>query len=260
MKGGLSEFQAEVSGFSGPFDLLCYLVENGSLEAAGISVGQAVKIYGAYLANTRHVSVDVVSEFLAMAASLVLSKIKSLIPGVSAPRGEAPEPDEGAAPAESMEGQLSRYRPYRKAASFLMGKKEGQDMRFLRSCAYEGPQTWDLGDLYGLCTIWWDLLGERQERPVTGLREDLPWDGEWDGAPLPLPDEEQIELKMEEIREILRGAPRIAFSTLLGNRGALRVFIVTLLALLELSRRGAVRIAQEELFGDVLVFDAQNLY
>ena len=147
MKGGLSEFQAEVSGFSGPFDLLCYLVENGSLEAAGISVGQAVKIYGAYLANTRHVSVDVVSEFLAMAASLVLSKIKSLIPGVSAPRGEAPEPYEEAA-RRKRGGALSRYRPYRKAASFLMGKKEGQDMRFLRSCAMRAPRRGTLG----ICT------------------------------------------------------------------------------------------------------------
>ena len=106
---------------------------------------------------------DVVSEFLAMAASLVLSKIKSLIPGVSAPRGEAPEPDEEAAPAESMEEQLSRYRPYRKAASFLWGKKR-QDMRFLRSCV-EGPPDGTLG----ICTPLHNMvgsLGERQERPL----------------------------------------------------------------------------------------------
>ncbi len=76
----LSGFQAEVSGFSGPFDLLCYLVENRQLDAAGISVGQAVRIYGAYLANTRRVSVAVISEFLVLAASLVLNKIRSLLP------------------------------------------------------------------------------------------------------------------------------------------------------------------------------------
>ena len=65
----LSGFQADIDGFSGPFDLLCYLVENRQLEAARISVGQVVRIYGAYLANTGKVSVAVVSEFLSMASS-----------------------------------------------------------------------------------------------------------------------------------------------------------------------------------------------
>ncbi len=258
MRSGLSEFQADVSGFSGPFDLLCYLVENGQLEAAGISVGQAVRIYGAYLANTRHVSVEVVSDFLAMAASLVLAKIKSLIPGSRASHDENPEQDGGVSPETDVEERLLRYRPYRKASSFLGRKKEEQDRRFYRSSAEDGPRTWDLGDLYGLCTIWWDLIEERREEASSGRAARLYWDDDWDGAPLPLPDEEQIDLKMMEIEEILRKTPQAAFSALVEKGGPVGVFVVTLLALLELCRRGAVRISQEELFGDVLVFDAQN--
>jgi len=129
----LSGFQAEVSGFSGPFDLLCYLVENRQLDAAGISVGQAVRIYGAYLANTRRVSVAVVSEFLTLAASLVLNKIRSLLPG----KAGGQEDDQSGMEDEPLDGydveeKLSRYRPYRKAAFFLWNRKEKQDFVFFR--------------------------------------------------------------------------------------------------------------------------------
>lgn len=123
----LSGFQAEVSGFSGPFDLLCYLVENRQLDAAGISVGQAVRIYGAYLANTRRVSVAVISEFLVLAASLVLNKIRSLLPGKTAEQEDGPCGTEEESRDEfDVEEKLSRYRPYRKASAFLWNKKKSR--------------------------------------------------------------------------------------------------------------------------------------
>ena len=257
MKSGLSDFQAEVSGFSGPFDLLCYLVENGRLEAAGISVGQAVRIYGAYLANTRHVSMAVVSDFLAMAASLVLSKIKSLIPGSRPTSDEEETFGDGEPSGEDVEERLSRYRPYRTASAFLRDKKEEQDLMFSRTNAKEGPATWDLGDLYGLCTIWWDLLEELKGSsppvdPDSGRSE------EWDGAPAPVPDEAQIDMKMLEIMKVLGESSGAAFSSLVERGSPVGVFVVTLLALLELSRRGAVRIVQKELFGDVFIYDARG--
>ncbi|MGI6252031.1 MAG: segregation and condensation protein A [Aminivibrio sp.] len=253
---GLSDFQAEVSGFSGPFDLLCYLVENGELEAAGISVGHAVKIYGAYLANTRHVSVAVVSEFLAMAASLILAKIKSLIPGSSAGREADGEDPEQPAPEPDVEEQLARYRPYRRAASFLQDKKERQDRKFSPALWSEESQTWDLGDLYGLCTIWWDLLESWRGTGTVRTSSDCFWEDGLDGAPLPLPDEEQIDMKMLEIKGALETVSEISFSSLVMRGDTVGSFVVTLLALLELCRKGAVKIVQEALFGDVLILSA----
>jgi segregation and condensation protein A len=251
----LSVFQAEVSGFSGPFDLLCYLVENRQLDAAGISVGQAVRIYGAYLANTRRVSVAVVSEFLTLAASLVLNKIRSLLPGKTAGGEDEPSGMEEMALDEyDVEGKLSRYRPYRKAALLLWNRKEKQDLVFFRPSSEEEGQSWDLGNLYGLCSLWWDLLEEKRASCPSGKTSCMDRDDDWEGMPVPLPDEEQIDMKISEIMGILHNVPAVSFSHLLGNSRSVRVFVVTLLSLLEMSRMGRIRIVQEELFRDVLIY------
>lgn len=251
----LSGFQAEVSGFSGPFDLLCYLVENRQLDAAGISVGQAVRIYGAYLANTRRVSVAVVSEFLTLAASLVLNKIRFLLPG----KAGGQEDDQSGMEDEPLDGydveeKLSRYRPYRKAAFFLWNRKEKQDFVFFRPSSGEEGQSWDLGDLYGLCSLWWDLLEEKRASGSSGKLSWMDREDDWEGMPVPLPDEEQIDMKISEIMGILKKSPAFSFSGLLGNGRNVGVFVVTLLSLLEMSRMGRIRIVQEELFRDVLIY------
>ena len=250
----LSGFQAEVSGFSGPFDLLCYLVENRQLDVAGISVGQAVRIYGAYLANTRRVSVAVVSEFLTLAASLVLNKIRSLLPGKTGEQEHDFSCAEESPGEFDVEEKLSRYRPHRKAALFLWNKKVKQDLFFSRPASGDEGQTWDLGDLYGLCTLWWDILEEKRASGSSGKPSRMGREDDWEGMPVPLPDEEQIDLKISEILGILKKSPAVPFSKLLGNSRSVSVFVVTLLSLLEMSRMGRIRIVQEELFRDVLIY------
>ncbi len=245
---GLDEFQADVEGFSGPFDLLCHLVETGQLEVASISLGEVVRIYGAYLANTRKVSVGVVSNFLSMAASLVLKKIHALFPVPERPADDLSGAVE--AGGEDVLERLSRYRPYRRAAERLLDRKERQDRFFLRLEPDAEEQTWYLGDLYRLCRLWWSLL-ETRKRTLrsSGAEGDvfLP------GIPVSVPDEELIENRMAELRASLAASSVVRLSELLPLRGASSLFIVTILALLELSRAGTIRIVQKELFHDLFI-------
>ena len=243
----IAGFHADIDGFSGPFDLLCSLVESRELEAARISVGQVVRIYGAYLANTGKVPVSVVSEFLVLAASLVLNKVVSLLPGRESAGGETAEE----VPGEVLE-KLARYRPYRAAARHLLVLKERQDRFFCRIVPEDGEASYDLGDLFSLCRLWWNLIGERKSSP--GNKALFP-DGEreWDGIPSALPEEEQIGRKIEEIRGLLERGAGERLSCLLRKNRSVSMFVVTLLALLEMSRAGLVRIIQEELFGDVVI-------
>jgi len=247
----LSGFQADIDGFSGPFDLLCYLVENRQLEVARISVGQVVRIYGAYLANTGKVSVAVVSEFLSMASSLVLNKIRSLFP-----QRETDEDDNDYSfidEGENVEEKLSRYRPYRSAAAFLAMCRERQDKMFARESEEIEEPSWGLGDLFGLCSIWWDLL--EAHRGTAGEEKNfLSDDGMYmEGVPAPLPDEAQIEKKISEIMAGLQGKQRVCLSELLGENNTASAFVVILLSLLEMSRMGYIRLYQEVLFQDVLI-------
>ncbi len=248
---GFGEFSADVEGFSGPFDLLCFLVESGALETARISVGQIVRIYGAYLANTRHVSVETVSEFLFLAATLVLAKARSLLP-----RREAdPAAGEEVADDGDVLEKISRYRPYRIAAGRLRAGKERQDRIFFRpSDEEEEEQFGNLGDLYALCRQWWDIFESRRGSLPRSSRIEFFASEDWDGIPSALPEEEQIEGKISEILARLAGCGSIRFSQLLDGKGKAALFVVTLLALLEMARMGRIRMEQEALFHDVVFY------
>ena len=248
---GFGEFSADVEGFSGPFDLLCFLVESGALETARISVGQIVRIYGAYLANTRHVSVETVSEFLFLAATLVLAKARSLLPRREADPAAGEEvPDDG----DVLE-RISRYRPYRIAAGRLRAGKERQDRIFFRpSDEEEEEQFGNLGDLYALCRQWWDIFESRRGSLPRSSRSDFFASEDWDGIPSALPEEEQIEGKISEILARLAGCGSLRFSQLLDGNEKAALFVVTLLALLEMARMGRIRMEQEALFHDVVFY------
>ena len=73
----------------------------------------------------------------------------------------------------------------------------------------------------------------------------------WDDIPDAIPEERQVEQRMEELLRSIR-KKELSLRDLLEERNK-KILIVTLLALLEMSRLGMVRITQSETLGDVLV-------
>ena len=104
----MTDFDVNIDGYSGPFDLLCSLVESGKFQVSGIKISQLIKIYGLYLVKTRQSPADTLADFFYMTAGLLLEKTRSLLPNYD---DDTPStvPDERAF-IESLE----RYRPYRK--------------------------------------------------------------------------------------------------------------------------------------------------
>ncbi|MDR2136755.1 MAG: segregation/condensation protein A, partial [Synergistaceae bacterium] len=200
--------EVAIEGFSGPFDLLCRLVESRQMQASKIKVAQLVRIYGAYLAQTKKASVEALIEFFYQAAGLLLQKTLSLLP--AAPEDFAPEED-GELPIteEELMERLARYRPYRSATAWLEERKARQDRCFRRLPPDDDAQTdpvYDIGDLYFLSRVWWGLIDRASAKKK--LRTDFDWREEtWDGMPEALPEESQIQSRIEELEEKLAGAP-----------------------------------------------------
>ena len=233
-------FQIEIEGFSGPLDLLCHMIDQGRIEAAQISVAEVISIYGAYLAQTGGLPIASVAEFIAQAARLVRQKASSLLP-----RYEIHEDDGEIAvldDTENVESLLERYRPYREAVSRLIGLKEKADRRRFRKGEALDP-FFDLGDLYSLSLQWLELLNRRRSARLELLDED-----DWDD------DEVQVENRMERVLERLTAfSEGLSLRSLLKEEPGRGALVVTLLALLELSRRNFVTLVQKELFGDVFI-------
>lgn len=253
----MESFEVRVEGFSGPLDLLCHLVESRQFEASKIRVSQLVRIYGAYLAQTRKASADTLADFFYMAAGLLLEKARSLLPGYDEPEEEDmdPELDEAALLAA-----LARYRPYRAAARWLWEKREKEARSFRRPSLAETSSApretvYDIGDLYFLSRVWWGLFerfcrDRRQEKEE--LLDEL-GDSVWDGMPEALPDEAQIENRILELGGLLSEEGSLSLNALCRSARSVKLLVVTLLALLEMCRMGKIAIEQERLFDDVKV-------
>ena len=261
-----SNIEISIDGFTGPLDLLCHLVENRQMQASKIKVAQLVRIYGAYLSKTRNASADVISEFFFMAANLLLHKVLSLLPSNTDNSSSGLEEDElyeDVISEEELLARMSRFSPYRTATNLLLERKNKQDRKFnriaLQADVPDGKLVlvYDLGDLYYLSKLWWDLL-EAKTKKNNLVNEFDEEDECWDGVPGSLPDEARIQTRIEEISAKLRKSPMLYLSALIEEQKALSVrsvstIVVTLLALLEMCRMKRISIFQEELFGEIRI-------
>ncbi len=228
------------------------------MQASHIKVAHLVRIYSTYLARTRSASVETIAEFFFMVAGLLLEKTRSLLPDVSA---ETDTDDE----TPSLEDEeiletLARYRPYREAARWFWERREAELRRFRRiveesKVSSAGELEYPIGDLYVLSRIWWGLFerytqSRRQERSKLWEEADT---GNWDGVPEALPEESQIQSRIEELEERLSQESILSLRLLCAAAGSVKFLVVTLLALLEMCRMGKISIEQETLFSDVKI-------
>lgn len=242
--------EVSVEGFTGPLDLLCSLVESRQMQASKIKISQLVKIYGAYLSHTQNASAEVMAEFFFMAARILLQKVLSLLPSDVPDYIEEDDADPGISEEELL-SRLSRFHPYREATVWLQNARARQQRRFRRIAQSEpDAPIYELGDLYSLCKLWWQLLAQAEKRREQAFNEIFSDEGEWDGIPESVPDEARIQNRIEEIEEKLRISPHISLSSLIISK-SVQILVVTLLALLEMCRMRKISISQEEPFGEV---------
>ncbi|MDR2779731.1 MAG: segregation/condensation protein A [Synergistaceae bacterium] len=246
-------FQITLQDFSGPLDLLCHLVESNAMEASSVKLADVLSQYVSYLVTAQKTSLAEIAEFFSLASRLLIRKVRSLLPKTSDEDGSAAgdetfdgdgaEDDELS--EETLAAMLERFKPYRLAVVRLDEMKMRRERSFVRISDEGGPPWFDIGDLYSLATLWWNLADEyarsRARSPMTDFMEDIP-----DAAP----QEVQVDGRMDDIRSLLAKTQKTKLSSLLEYFGG-GALIVTLLALLELSRLGGLGMTQAQEWGDV---------
>ena len=240
-------FEVRLGSFSGPLDLLCHLVESRELDAVKLNMFELVSQYISFLVSARGATLNELAEFFSFASRLILRKVHSLLPGQEAEDEEELPPEDYIQSPEELEAILSRYKPYRAAARRLASAKEEREKYFLRVMDEEDNYYYDLGDLETLASKWWETLARYEERTQTEAYDSD--EALWDEIPDAMPEERQIEQRMSELMFIVKGK-RQPLAALLSDRNP-KTLIVTLLALLEMSRMGLVHLIQQETLGGV---------
>lgn len=118
-------YRVRIDSFEGPFDLLLYLVSRQKVDIGSISITQIVDQYLAYVERMRELDLDVASDFLLVASTLLEIKAASLVPH-EAP-DEAPDEWEDLTPDEARDILIERliaYKKYKNASAALGARFE----------------------------------------------------------------------------------------------------------------------------------------
>lgn len=244
----MSSIDVKLTAFEGPLDLLLFLIEKNKVNIYDIPIVTITEQYLEYVNQMEQNDMDVMSEFLVMAATLIRIKAKMLLPG----QEEEQENEED--PREELVRRLLEYKMYKYAAYELrdMQLDAGRTVYKKPTIPKEVRQYKEEIDpallvdgmtLAKLNEIFKSVM-RRQLDKVDPIRSKF---GTIEK------EEVNIEDKMTEIRETVRGLRGISFRTLLDMQAGKLNIIVTFLSVLELMKVGAITIRQEELFGDIVI-------
>ncbi len=120
-------YTIRIDAFEGPFDLLLFFIERDELDIYDIPIAKITDDFLAYVHTLESLNIDMASEFILVAASLMRIKAKMLIP-----RKEVDEEGNEIDPREELIQRLIEYKAYKEATNELREKEEARSLSFPR--------------------------------------------------------------------------------------------------------------------------------
>lgn len=120
-------YKIKIQQFEGPFDLLLFFIERDELDIYDIPIAKITDDFLAYIKNLETLNIDVASEFILVAATLMRIKAKMLIP-----RKEIDEEGNEIDPREELTQRLLEYKKYKDILDDMRKLEEDRSFRFER--------------------------------------------------------------------------------------------------------------------------------
>jgi segregation and condensation protein A len=238
-------YQVKTDVFEGPFDLLLHLVSRQKLDVSAISIATVADQYLEHIDKMADLDLDVASDFLLVAATLLEIKAASLLPKDEVFFGDELDDLSPEEARDILVARLLAYKQFKNAAGELSARMEAVDHMHPRQAGLEQeflglmPDYLEGLTLRGLAVICADL---QHRREVFLLEAEHV-------ASMPI----SLELHAESVRRRLRRDGVARFSELLGEDPNPEIVVVTLLAILELYKRGQADVKQDAMFGDIVI-------
>ena len=232
--------------FEGPLDLLLHPIEKNKVSIYDIPIAEITDQYLEYVSQMEREDLNVVSEFLVMAATLLDIKSRMLLPAEVNEEGEEEDPR-----AELVE-RLLEYKMYKYMAFELKDRELDAEKVFYKNptipkevARYEPPV--DLDKLLDGLTLAklqriFESVMKRREDKVDPIRSNF---GTIRQEPV------SLEEKITSVMDYARKHRRFSFRAMLERQGDKLEVVVTFLAVLELMKIGKIHLTQEHLFDDM---------
>ena len=219
------ELTVKLQVFEGPLDLLLYLLEKNKVNIYDIPIVEITEQYMEYIREMKRQDLEVLSEFLVMAATLVDIKSRMLLP--SNPDSEEEEED----PRAELVQQLLEYKMY-KCMAYELKDRQMDAGRVM----YKKPTIPEEVRAYEPPVDIHELISDITLSRLHEIFESI-----------------MLEDKMEDLKKYAAGHRHFSFRGLLTAQSSKVEVIVTFLAILELMKMGTIRISQEHIFDDIQI-------
>ncbi|BCZ28583.1 segregation and condensation protein A [Claveliimonas bilis] len=234
--------------FEGPLDLLLHLIDKNKIDIYDIPIVEITNQYMEYIRAMEKEDLNVMSEFLLMAATLLDIKCRMLLPKEINEEGQEEDP------RQELVEQLLQYKMYKYMAYELRDRQvEGERAIYREPDIPEEVQEYvepvNLEELLGDLTlaklnrIFRDVM-RRQDEKIDPIRSGF---GKIEKEEVSLPE------KLDYVEEYAVNHSIFSFRQLLKKQGSKVQLVVTFLAVLELMKTGKIKIEQKQPFDDICI-------
>lgn len=239
-------YRVRIDAYQGPFDLLLTLVSRQKIDIGAISIADITDQYLAEVERMKDLDLDIASDFLVVAATLLQIKASSLLPKDGIEQIELDDEFADLTPEQTRDILVERlvvYKQFKNAAAALGMRMENEAKMHPRQASLEEQFLGLMPDylkgttLHGLAVICADIAARRDTFLLEA--EHI--------AAVPI----SMEKHVEGIYRSMRRRESCTFSQLVGDALTPELVVVTFLAILELYKRGVIRICQDAAFAEI---------
>lgn len=239
----------KIENFEGPFDLLLHLIKKSKMDIYDIKIHEITKQYLGYIHTMEEMDLEITSEFIIIAATLIEIKSKMLLPKPKIE--ESAEDLDAQDPRKELVDKLLQYRKFKAAAKLLKDRELGLGRMFGKKPEIIEEKKKPQSHQELLKGVTMLSLYEIYNRLITVYKNKINTTNVINKE-IPI-DKFKIEDKMEYLRKNIETGVRIPFSSIAVKCSSKIEVVVTFLALLELMKLRYVTVIQERNFREIYV-------
>jgi len=236
----MGDYRVNLDIFEGPMDLLLYLVRRDEVDIYDISIARVTDQYIQYIEILKKFDIDLASDFLVMAATLMQIKSAMLLPKADPDQLEAEDLTD---PRTELVRQLLEYKKFKDAANLLDTAAAEQKQRYTRPSTiienlkqnHEPEVDIDQVSIWDLVEVFDSIMS------ATGASFDISH----------ITDDTPIDLYQIEILHRAQNEKTLAFEKIFENSDSRLVMVGLFLGLLELIREKLVSLEQSDSSGKI---------
>ena len=240
-----NKYAIKLDNFEGPLDLLCHLVDKNKMDINQIKISEITDQYIDYINKMQELNLDVTSEFILMASTLLFIKSKSLLPKQVEDEAELTE--------EELVHRIIEYKKYKEISKKLKELYQIYSKRF-----YKVPDKIELPERKLEQNYSKDLIEQSYKNLLEKNKSKINKNA-INIEKIAITETVTVTSKVKDIFKELIKKPRFIFSKLCSAKKYTRLETVTAFSgILELTRRNKIKAQQEKNFGDIIVEKASK--